>query len=452
MKTLDQQTEQLTDIMAALNRMPESDLELPKEFEIQLARLYKKIRKRKRRANGSARKQADRQTVVEIANRRKQQQNQARFEGDAEPVQFRHRQRTCYCCNERYSKVHPYYHWLCVPCGNRSAAKRTQTADMSNHVALVTGGRIKIGFETAAWLLRCGAKVHLTTRFPADAAVRYSSLPDFETFENRLQIHELDFRNLPGLMSFIQHLKQHESHLDALINVAAQSVKRSEAWHHNRIQFEQQTRLSNHQTKLIAFSSRDKELKLLKANKSQSTGELIQTPACFNDDDDRLDTRQKTTWNSNLVETDPLEILETLLINTNAPALLTRGLHDLLRASPNPNRFVINVTGADGIFALSKSGYHPHVNMSKSALNMLTHSCAAQFAKDNIWINSVDTGWITHEGSYRLRKLRQEQGFLPPYDHRDGAARILDPIFQVVNKETEPVGGVLFRNFRPFDW
>lgn len=450
---LDPSIDQLTKLMEALNRSPEADIDLPAEFEIQLARLYKKLRKRKRRASGSARKKADRATVVEIANRRKQNHNQVRFEGDAQPVQFQHQQRTCYCCNERYQTVHPFYHWLCVACGDRSAAKRTQEANLSNYCALVTGGRIKIGFEVAVWLLQCGAKVHVTTRFPADAAIRFSELPDFAEFEDRLLIHQLDFRNLPAVMSFIDHLNQNESQLDILINLAAQSVKRSNPWHQNRIQFEQQANLSHNQQKLISFSGASDELRLLSTTENSNpsvpcTGDALLT----RDDDDRLDTREKNTWNSTLNETEPVEILEALLVNANAPALLTRGLHARLQASPNPDRFVINVTGADGIFSLTKSGYHAHVNMSKAALNMLTRSCARLFARDNIWVNSVDTGWITHEGGVRSRKQRQEQGFLPPYDHRDGAARILDPIFQVVNREAEPVGGVLFRNFQAFNW
>ena len=450
---LDPSIDQLTKLMEALNRSPEADIDLPAEFEIQLARLYKKLRKRKRRASGSARKKADRATVVEIANRRKQNHNQVRCEGDAQPVQFQHQQRTCYCCNERYQTVHPFYHWLCVACGDRSAAKRTQEANLSNYCALVTGGRIKIGFEVAVWLLRCGAKVHVTTRFPADAAIRFSELPDFAEFEDRLLIHQLDFRNLPAVMSFIDHLNQNESQLDILINLAAQSVKRSNPWHQNRIQFEQQANLSHNQQKLISFSGASDELRLLSTTENSNpsvpcTGDALLTQ----DDDDRLDTREKNTWNSTLNETEPVEILEALLVNANAPALLTRGLHARLQASPNPDRFVINVTGADGIFSLTKSGYHAHVNMSKAALNMLTRSCARLFARDNIWVNSVDTGWITHEGGVRSRKQRQEQGFLPPYDHRDGAARILDPIFQVVNRDAEPVGGVLLRNFQAFNW
>ena len=450
---LDPSIDQLTKLMEALNRSPEAEIDLPAEFEIQLARLYKKLRKRKRRASGSARKKADRATVVEIANRRKQNLNQVRFEGDDQPVQFQHQQRTCYCCNERYQTVHPFYHWLCVACGDRSYAKRNQSADLSNYCALVTGGRIKIGFEVAVWLLRCGAKVHVTTRFPADAAIRFSELPDFSEFENRLLIHQLDFRNLPAVMSFIDHLNQNESQLDILINLAAQSVKRSDLWHQNRIQFEQQANLSHSQQKLISFSGVSDELRLLSADKASNPSLLgSNSELLVRDDDDRLDTREKNTWNSSLNETEPVEILEALLVNANAPALLTRGLHARLQASPNPDRFVINVTGADGIFSLSKSGYHPHVNMSKAALNMLTRSCARFFARDNIWVNSVDTGWITHEGGFRNRKQREEQGFLPPYDHRDGAARILDPVFQVVNKDAEPVGGVLFRNFQAFNW
>ena len=173
--------------------------------------------------------------------------------------------------------------------------------------------------------------------------------------------------------------------------------------------------------------------------------------AILRDDDDRLDTREKNTWNSDLLETDPLEILEVLLVNSNAPALLIRGLVPLMCGGDRA-RFVVNVVGADSMFSLNKSGYHPHVNMSKAALNMLTHSCAKRLREGGIYMNSVDTGWITHEGGRSNRERREASGFVPPYDHLDGAARVLDPILQVVTGKSEPPSGVLFRNFQPVPW
>ena len=368
-------------------------------------------------------------------------------------LQLKGKRSSCYVCNQAYSELHDFYHMLCRECGDRCYPKREQTADLTGRVAVVTGGRIKIGFETSLKLLRSGCTVHITTRFASEAAVRFSEQADFEDWAGRLQIHRRDFRNLAAVLKFPQILRSQLGSLDILINNAAQSVKRSPAFLNRLLAFEENAKLTSPQQRLLGSGSEQDQKKLSAEDSASLENVVTNLPESWliRDDDDRLDTREQNTWNSCLTDVDPVEILEVLLINANAPALLVRGLRELMNLSQSENRFIVNVSGADGTFSLSKSGYHPHVNMSKAALNMITRSCHRDFARDRIFINSVDTGWITHEGSFSYRQRRREQGFVPPFDSIDGAARVLDPVFSHLDSADVP-NGVLFRNFQSSSW
>ena len=439
-----------TDLLRALADVDEATLPESEEFERLIARVYKMQRKRKRRRNGSRRKANDRETLKAAAGVRAKTRGENvpyEFDGARRTSPLQHRSRTCYVCNGPYRELHSFYHMLCPTCGDMSFAKRDQTTDLSGRTALVTGGRIKIGYVTALKLLRAGAAVHVTTRYSADAAVRFSEEPDFADWSARLHIHRVDFRDLRGLMDFITSMEAELSSLNIVINNAAQSVRRSEQYLQRLEAFEKNAAITHQQTALLGWSG------MAEKNTQVESAALSQFApmALLRDDDDRADTRELNTWNMRLSEVEPLEVLEVLLVNANAPALILRGLRPALCRSEFADRYVINVSGADGTFDLSKSGLHAHVNMSKAAANMLTRSVAVEFAREGIAVNSVDTGWITHEGGATNRKLRRDQGFVPPFDLVDGAARILDPIFRAVAGDDVETGR-LHRNFKPSPW
>ena len=94
------------------------------------------------------------------------------------------KERDCYVCKQPFSKVHRYYDSMCEPCGDFNYAKREQSADLSGQYALITGARVKIGYQASLKLLRAGAHVIVTTRFPVDAADRYSKEPDFSSYRD----------------------------------------------------------------------------------------------------------------------------------------------------------------------------------------------------------------------------------------------------------------------------
>src|SRR5712671_7052090 len=105
-----------------------------------------------------------------------------------EPTPETEDSRKCYVCKKEFSTIHHFYDRLCTTCADENFAKRTELADLSGRVALLTGGRVKIGYQAGIKLLRSGARLIVTTRFPRDAAARYASEPDFATWGNRLEI------------------------------------------------------------------------------------------------------------------------------------------------------------------------------------------------------------------------------------------------------------------------
>src|SRR6188472_3283105 len=135
-------------------------------------------------------------------------------------------ERDCYVCKQPFSKVHRYYDSMCEPCGDFNYAKRGQSAPLSGRYALVTGARVKIGYQASLKLLRAGAHVIVTTRFPIDAAGRYSQEADFSSFRERLQIHGLDLRHSPSVELFTRFLGERLPRLDYIVNNACQTVRR----------------------------------------------------------------------------------------------------------------------------------------------------------------------------------------------------------------------------------
>lgn len=121
--------------------------------------------------------------------------------------------------------------------------------------------------------------------------------------------------------------------------------------------------------------------------------------------------------------------------------------------SIHTERFVINVSSSEGQFSYeNKTIFHPHTNMTKAALNMLTRTSAEEFAGSGIYMNSVDVGWISTGAIEPLRKRQAEVGYVPPLDPVDGASRILDPVIQVLTNRQEAIYGKLIKNYKVIDW
>jgi NAD(P)-dependent dehydrogenase (short-subunit alcohol dehydrogenase family) len=360
----------------------------------------------------------------------------------------------CYTCKTPYKEVHFFYHMLCPDCAALNYTKRQQSADLTNKVALITGGRIKIGYLTALKMLRDGAKVWVTTRFPKDCAMRFSKEEDFASWSHRLKIVMLDLRNVSQVNSFIQYLHEQEPYLDIIIHNAAQTIKRPVAFYQHLFDFEHSELPLEIQQCLIGTQSfkylgAEWEQQLLPAETDSSF------PANqYDKDHQQLDLRSSNSWTQLLEDVPPVEMLETQLVNVTAPFMLNGQLKALLKKSPSLRKFIINVSAMEGQFnRSSKTPYHPHTNMAKAALNMMTRTAAQDYAMDNIFMNSVDTGWITQENPHpKKERLYEEEGFVPPLDEMDGMARIYDPIVTGLSQPEIPMFGHFLKNYLPHAW
>lgn len=400
----------------------------PERLERAVARVYKKARRIRRKDSAAGRRRDDRATV-EATGRVRGALEVADADADAETRPLRARSRSCYICKRRYRDVHPHYHLLCPDCAGRNLAARLRRCDLTGRRAVVTGGRIKIGYQVALRLLRDGAEVLVTTRFPDDAAPRYAAEPDFDAWRDRLWIEPLDLRRPPDVLAFPARVAARFPALEILVNNAAQSVRR----------------IADDLADATSIEARPRP------GLPASVGDLLRgadrRPIAALPEPER---RESNSWTARLDEVAPVELLEVLLVNAAAPFWLIAGLKPRMTASPFADRYVVNVAGLDGRFAGGKSDRHPHVNVSKAGLNMITRTSAADLARDGIYLNSVDAGWVTHEGSYSRRLRMRAGGFVPPLDEVDAAARICDPIARGL--DGDPEWGRFFKDYEPADW
>lgn len=362
------------------------------------------------------------------------------------------RPRQCYICKQPFTEAHCFYHLLCPGCAALNWTKRNQRADLRGRTALITGGRIKIGYQTSLKLLRDGARVLVTTRFPRDAALRFQSERDCGAWWPRLEIHGLDLRDIPAVETFARYILAGEGHLDILIHNAAQTIKRPLAFYRPLLEAEASPAAPH---ALVCGLPLSPLLEARPGYKGHLPGTEIYFPASSLDcDGQQVDWRPMNSWRLKLGQVGTIELLEVVLVSAVAPFVLSNHLLPAFLRSPHPRRFIINVSAMEGQFAQQrKTPFHPHTNMAKAALNMLTRTTAADLAGKGIYCNSVDTGWITDEKPFpQAERVRDEQGFHLPLDAIDGAARLYDPIVRGITESAEPLSGHFLKDYVPYPW
>ncbi|WP_282779238.1 MULTISPECIES: SDR family NAD(P)-dependent oxidoreductase [unclassified Nocardia] len=376
--------------------------------------------------------------------------------------------RPCYICKQRYTRVDAFYHQLCPDCAVKSHAKRDARTDLTGKRALLTGGRAKIGMYIALRLLRDGAHTTITTRFPNDAIRRFSAQPDSADWLHRLRIVGIDLRDPAQVVALADDVAA-QGPLDIIINNAAQTVRRSAGSYSALVEAENGPlpagqlpekitfgkTMQAHPTALTASLTPDltaADITELALVAGSATPERISRGVAIDAGGLVPDLAHTNSWVQTVAEVDATELLEVQLCNSVAPFILISRLRPALAASPARRKYVVNVSAMEGVFHRGYKGPgHPHTNMAKAALNMLTRTSAREmFEADRILMTAVDTGWITDERPHYTKIRLAEEGFHAPLDLVDGAARVYDPIVQ--GEAGTDLFGVFLKDYEPSNW
>ncbi|KUJ54236.1 SDR family NAD(P)-dependent oxidoreductase [Streptomyces sp. NPDC093228] len=468
--------ERLAVCLGVLAELDDLDVDHPDAIRVRRAtsHIYRSVKQRRRQERRAA-KTAHDKAVTEATATGSAQRIDDETEGilpssvteSGQIAGILQRPRSCYVCKSRYVEVDYFYHQLCPNCADENRSRREARADLTGKRALLTGGRAKIGMYIALRLLRDGAHTTITTRFPNDAIRRFKAQPDSDEWIHRLKIVGIDLRDPAQVVALADSVAA-EGPLDILINNAAQTVRRSPQAYSELVAAESAPlpagelpsaevigafgsgavaalpvaggALTAQDVTGLALVSGSASLERIAAGTAIDAGGLVP------------DLHDTNSWIQAVEEVTPVELLEVQLCNSTAPFILISRLRAALAGSAARRTYIVNVSAMEGVFSRGYKGAgHPHTNMAKAALNMLTRTSAQEmFEKDHILMTAVDTGWITDERPHPDKVRLAQEGFHAPLDLVDGAARVYDPI--VRGEQGEDLYGVFLKDYAPGKW
>ncbi|MBT2511083.1 SDR family NAD(P)-dependent oxidoreductase [Streptomyces sp. ISL-98] len=473
--------ERMAVCLSVLDELDKLDVDHPDAIAVRRATagIYRTVKQRRRQERRAAKTAHDRAVTHATATgsaERIDDETQGVLPSSratAEIAGILQRPRSCYICKTRYVEVDAFYHQLCQKCAAENRARRDARTDLTGKRALLTGGRAKIGMYIALRLLRDGAHTTITTRFPNDAIRRFKAMPDSDEWIGRLKIVGIDLRDPAQVVALADSVAA-EGPLDILINNAAQTVRRSPGAYSELVAAESaplpagelppaqvigtfgsgtvdrvaalpaarsEDGLTAQDVTELALVSGSASLARIEAGTAIDAGGLVP------------DLHDTNSWIQTVSEVDPVELLEVQLCNSTAPFILISRLRAAMTASSAQRKYVVNVSAMEGVFSRGYKGAgHPHTNMAKAALNMLTRTSGQEmFEKDGILMTAVDTGWITDERPHPDKMRLAEEGFHAPLDLVDGAARVYDPIVRG-EENGEDLFGVFLKDYAPANW
>ncbi len=480
----------LATVLRVVARLDDLPLDHPDAVAVRMAtaQLYKQVKKRRRAEKAQAVRSHDEAVTAVTAtgapDRIDDETRGLPLASTAEGARAGTylRPRSCYVCKDRFTEVDAFYHQLCPPCAATSHRFRTARTDLTGRRALLTGGRAKIGMHIALRLLRDGAHLTVTTRFPHDAVRRFTSMPDSADWLHRLRVVGIDLRDTAQVLALADTVAA-DGPLDVLVNNAAQTVRRSPLAYAPLVAAESAPLPDGPLPEVLTFSRAhaavpqalvpaqggaaavDEVAHWSPSPQALTALALTAGSASLDRVADRTavdaggllpDLAPTNSWVQTVEEVSALELLEVQLCNSTAPFVLVSRLRGALRAAavaaPSGRAYVVNVSAMEGQFSRGyKSPGHPHTNMAKAALNMLTRTSAKEmFTSDGILMTAVDTGWITDERPHPLKQRLHEEGFHAPLDLVDGAARVYHPV--VAGEAGEDLYGCFLKDYRPSAW
>lgn len=445
-------TEEWNACIKVLNALKDDPFDNPDNqmFAGLVTKVFKNARKQSRQSSHLTKKSADLISIKEstIASNALDGKS-SYFEGTAEEQSYvaLNIPKNCYVCNTSYSQQHSFYNRLCPECASFNYNYRFLNVDLTGRTVILTGGRVKVGYSTALKLLRSGANLVLTSRFPAVALLQLQDEADYDQWKERLVVYGLDLRDLKAVERFVDYFTLHYDSLDILVNNAAQTIKYPDDYYQPLLQAEEQAIKHIDGDMQVQLNTTGIGDQFHGLQYSQNEGAEVGLTRFGQP----IDNREKTSWNSLLDEVSLFELLEVNLINHISPYLLIKSLKPLMKRSSFADRYIINVTSSEGIFSHnSKTPFHPHTNMTKAALNMMTRTSGEEFAEDGIYMSAVDVGWISTGAIESLRQKQFRIGYIPPLDSVDGAARVLHPVAEGI--KGGPYYGVLLKDYKIHTW